>query len=130
MDAMKAGQSANWNVSYDVLADGSANLHQADRKDEASRRFDPQFRSAIAAWIGAMRFRPEILDGRAVGTRVRTQVEFRLGRPGGRAQTSNAPDARMARAARNDSCTAAIAAGDEEQREVALNSPFQPLPLN
>lgn len=129
IDAMKAGQAANWKVVYDVLPDGSSRLHQADRKSGSSRRFDPQFRSAIGAWIGAMRFRPEILDGQAVATRVATDVEFRLGRPG-RAETSNAPDARMARAARNDSCTAAMAAGDDEKRDVALNSPFQLMPMN
>lgn len=128
-EAQRAGQVAAWKVSYDVLPDGSAQLHQADRKKGSSRRFDPQFRSAIGAWISAMRFRPEILDSQAVATRVATDVEFRLGRPG-RAETSNAPDARMARAVRNDSCTAAIAAGDKEDRDVALNSPFQPLPMN
>ena len=129
-EAQMAGQAAVWKVSYDVLPDGSAQLHQADRKKGSSRRFDPQFRSALGAWVSAMRFRPEMLDGQAVATRVATDVEFRLGRPPGRAETSNAPDARMARAVRNDSCTAAIAAGDKEDRDVALNSPFQPLPMN
>lgn len=128
-DAQLAGQVADWKVSYDVLPDGSVRLHQAVRQHGTSRRFDPQFRSAIDAWIGAMRFRPEFLDGQAVGTRIASDVEFRLGRPG-RAETSNAPDARMARAARNDSCAAAIAARDGDQRDMALNSPFQPLPVN
>ena len=122
-EPMRAGVSSDWAVTYAIDRDGKATLVEAVRKSGGGNRFDQGFRAALGQWVSALRFQPEQLDGKPVSTRMSTNVRFvaRVTRPAA---------TKLARVAGNDACQLAIAARDDEDRHIALNSPFALLPAN
>ncbi len=75
-DALRRGESSAWDVAFSVAPDGTASIDTLTRTDAPKRHQDPGFADAIKGWVSALRFQPEQLDGRPVGTRISTTVEF------------------------------------------------------
>jgi hypothetical protein len=66
-------------------------------------------------WIANMPFQPEQLDGQPVATRMSTKVSFVL------------DNKRRDVKASNEACQLALQARDDDDRAVAIDSPFKPI---
>ena len=75
--AERSGIPAHYDAVLQVRADGSAVFEELVRRDKA-KRYDADFRRAMSQWAQAQRFLPEVVDGAAVATRVRTGIDFVL----------------------------------------------------
>ena len=129
--AMRPGHSLKLKLSYTVLADGTARVEEivfpkGDRGADADK---PAFRRSLQEWVKASKFEPEQLDGRPVATRMSHPIEFKLGTTGtfNSAQRDGEKEAQRSAAAQ-PSCQTALAATKDDERPVALDSPFQLLP--
>jgi hypothetical protein len=125
-DAMRAGAESNWKVTYEIGPDGKATLVEAVKGPGGRGRQDSLFLASIKGWVGALNFHPELVDGKPVRTRVSDNVEYVLSSKSGSALRAEAERERLAN---SDACKLALAERDAAPRAVALNSPFQPLPV-
>lgn len=115
-DAMRRGLSGTFKVEYQVGPDGLATVEGVTQTAGSSGRRDLAFNDAITAWVKALRFQPEQLDGQPVGTRIATVVEFSMdSRPMHRPKPADEP-----------SCQVALAAPPPADERIALDSPFKP----
>lgn len=122
-DAERRGVESTWRLEYAINADGTGNVVDLRRTD-GETKLDQTFRTAIAQWIRGMEFQPERLDGKPVATQMATEIEFVLGGP--RDRRERAHQLKQS----NDACQLALDAGDDDKRDVALNSPFKPIAQN
>jgi len=122
-DAEKRGVESNWKLEYAINADGTGTVIGLLRTDGGSK-LDKTFRGAIEQWMRGMEFQPERLDGKPVATRMTTQVEFVLNGP--KDWRERAQQVKQS----NDACQLALDAGDDDKRDIALNSPFKPIAQN
>ena len=113
----RRGVEAKWTVEYAIAVDGTASIVEIKRLDGGGGRNDVHFRRSIEQWLGAMRFKPELLDGQPVATRMTMPVTYEL---------VAAPRAAK-HDARNDACQIALQARDADDRAVAIDSPFKPV---
>ena len=113
--AMRSGAQANIDLTVRVGEDGHVTLQSM----KARRGSTKEFREAPEAWVAAMRYLPEEVDGRRIATRVRIPVEFHFAERS-RRQESPLP------AARTPECMAAGGQAEEPVAPVALDSPFRP----
>lgn len=124
-DAQRMGQTANYEVEFEVQPDGVPALREIRRKDARPGRFGAGFEATLRHWVKVMRFQPERLDGQPVATRMVMPVEFTL-RPGSRQGSSMSFDSKS-------TCELAMQArerSDAESRAVALDTPFRVLHAN
>jgi hypothetical protein len=78
VDAIRSRSQASMAVSYVVQADGTAVLEDI-RFDTVGKGGRKYFDAAIRDWVKTFRYHPEELDGRRVGTRLSTSVDFTVG---------------------------------------------------
>ena len=117
VDLERRGVGSKWTVDYTVRADGTGKVDAMKLTDGGGGRSDGTFRKAISDWLEGMQFQPEMLDGQAIDTRLQTKVEFVL---------DSAPrTAREREHAVNDACKVALATHDDDDRAVAIDSPFK-----
>lgn len=113
MEALAAQVEGDFKVTYRVERDGNAVV-------EAIEGFAPQarnFRSSLRDWIEKMAHKPELIGGHAVATRLTVPVEFRIGR--------SPPEQKGSR--ESSSCQVALGKVADQNRTVALDSPFRRL---
>jgi hypothetical protein len=121
-DAERRGVTAKWKVTYTIDTLGKGHFVSATRLDDGERA-EHDFRASITRWVETMKFQPELVDGQPVATQMTGEVHFVLsGRP-------TRKDAEAARAGR-DACQVALQERAQDHTDVALNSPFKPLPAN
>jgi hypothetical protein len=125
-DAVRAGAESTWKLNLLVGTDGSATLVDATRTDDSKRkRYDRDFRKALAAWVAAMQYQPEELDHQRVATRLERSVSFTLHAPMYRLGSR---ELAQAQAEANESCALALKKSDAVDRDIALDSPLRLLP--
>jgi hypothetical protein len=122
VDLERRGVGSKWAVDYTVRADGTGKVDAMKLTAGGGGRSDGNFRKAISEWIEGMQFQPEMLDGQPIDTRLQAKVDFVL---------DSAPrSARDRENAGSDACKVAIAARDDDDRTVAIDSPFKPIATN
>jgi TonB family protein len=124
-DAERAGATAEFDVDFVVQPDGVPVLGEIRRGSGGNtRRFGHSFEAVLRAWVKAMRFDPERLDGQPVATRMTMPVEFTLGSSprGSSMGFDGKPTCDLAMQARERS--------EAESRPVALDTPFRQLHAN
>jgi outer membrane biosynthesis protein TonB len=112
---MMRGIQAEWNVEYTVGADGKGSVAGLKLLSGGGGRDDAEFRKVLKDWIANMPFQPEQLDGQPVATRMSTKVSFVL------------DNKRRDVKASNEACQLALQARDDDDRAVAIDSPFKPI---
>lgn len=126
--ALRGGVQSSWKLSYAIDEQGKARIVEAKRaKGTGGGLYDRDFRAALDGWVGALRFRPELVDGMPVATQVSDQVEFKLSSKPVKVVRANAERDRVAG---NEACKLALSERDPAPRRIALDSPFKPLPAN
>lgn len=121
-DALMRGISGNFDVQITVQPDGTARLDQVT-VTQGGMRAEKAFADSIGAWVGALRYEPEVVAGKPVSTSLVVPLEFSL-ETSGRALKA---EARKARAENMQSDACQLAFGLEQERSkatVALDSPF------
>ena len=103
-------------MTYRVEPDGTAKVEAI----EGSRPELRHFKAALEVWIETLAHEPELVGGEAVATRLSVPVEFRLGH--GRPQQQDRQEL--------SSCQAALGKAADQDRTVALDSPFKRLATN
>lgn len=116
--ARMRGISGNFDVQITVQPDGTARLDQVT-VTEGGMRAEKAFADSIGAWVGALRYEPEVVAGKPVATSLVVPLEFSL-------ETSLKAEARKARAEKqSDACQLAFGLEQEQSKAtVALDSPF------
>jgi hypothetical protein len=112
-------------VTFAIDVDGETRLIDITRT-AGGKSYDGDFREALEAWVGAMHFRPETLDGQPVATLVSDEVDFALAANPHKAQAA----APRRRSEGSDACRFALGGRHRASYRVALNSPFRPLASN
>lgn len=75
VEAMMRGDSEKVKVDFRVLPDGTARI-DGMRFESGSKTYRRQYRRSIEAWLRSGSYRPEVLDGKAVITRISVPVAF------------------------------------------------------
>jgi len=120
--ALIDGREGRFKVTFAIGADGQARLIDISRTAGGGSD-DNDFREALEAWVGAMHFQPELLDGQPVATRVSDEVDFALGGDPRKVQAG----AERKPSEGSDACQLALDAHNRPSFRIALNSPFSPL---
>lgn len=119
-DALRHGQSGEFDVTFVVGEDGVATLEKID----ATKGRPGPFKRAIEDWIKTSQFRPEQLNGKPVATRLRWPVGFHTGE----AERDRSRKYLATQGSLHPACQAAL--GKQlTQEAVALDSPFKPVQL-
>ncbi len=117
VDQMRRGVGAKWTVEYTVRADGTGKVDAMKLvAGGVGGRGDGNFRKAISDWIEGMPFQPEMLDGQPIDTRLQTKVDFLIDPPRSVRERAHGG---------NEACKVAIEARDDDDRAVAIDSPFK-----
>lgn len=119
VQARRAGREATLVAKYIVETDGSATLQAIDYTDGIRDQRDG-FDAAVQAWVEALHYQPEQLDGRPVRTQLKVPIDFVLTSKG-RGQLQR--DIKT-RAQRSPECR--LAAADAGALEpIVMDSPVQ-----
>lgn len=113
--AMRAGAQANVDLIVAIGEDGRATVQSM----KARRGSLKEFKASLEAWVAALRYVPEEVDGRRIATRMRIPVEFHF------TERSKRQDPTAA-AMRAPECAAAAGQPDDPLNPVVLDSPFRP----
>ena len=113
MEALAAQVDGDFEVTYRVEPDGNAVVESIEGSGPQARIF----KSALRKWIERTTHKPELIGSHAVATRLTVPVEFRIGRS--RSEQKNSRDA--------SSCQVALGKAADQDRTVALDSPFRRL---
>ena len=119
---MRFGVSANLQITYRILPDGSAQVEDIVFL-EGGKRFDKSFRATAKKWLESSRFYPERVDGAPVSTRESITLAFGVG-TGIDSKYRQAVDERLT------DCQAALTARNADTRQLALDSAFHLIPAN
>jgi hypothetical protein len=123
---------------YRVGPDGEITVESTDLVS-GRNRVAQDFVSASRQWLDGRRGKPEFLDGQPVSTRMSTTVKFmpsvtftgsnarRQAEAYGKAERARQEQARIAA---SDACSLAARPPDGTPVQVALDSPFKPLPVH
>jgi hypothetical protein len=116
-DAAVAGSEGVFRVIVGIAEDGSTTVNGIERVKGNLRYFEPMLR----AWVAALRYVPEQVDGKPVPTQVAFPVTFSM-------EGSTPPSRQKREDRQSDVCTAAQGgAASDPNRPVVLDSPFKPL---
>lgn len=128
-DALIAGISGVYRVSYAIQPDGSTRIEDVVQLEGAGGRYLKSFRKTLSQWAQGMRYDPEVVNGTPVATTMSFPVVFRLqDDTGSRSEWRDRYQAELqARAISSKECMAASAVPDGLQ-PVARNSPVQVIP--
>lgn len=118
LEAVKAGVEGDFEVTYRVEPDGTAKVEAI----KGPRRELKYFKAALETWIETLAHEPELVGGQAVATRLSVPVEFNLVDRGERAPQQDHQE--------RSSCQAALGKAADQDRTVALDSPFKRLATN
>lgn len=113
--AMQSGAQANIDLDVRVGEDGRATLQSMKARRGSAKDFKP----VLEAWVAALRYVPEEVDGRPIATQVRIPVQFYFIERSRRQE-------HQAAAARTPECTAAAGQPEDPMNPVVLDSPFRP----
>ncbi|MGQ4660478.1 energy transducer TonB [Lysobacter sp. F6437] len=116
MDALAAQVGGDFNVTYRVEPDGTAVVEAIEGSGPHAR----DFRSSLRNWIEKSTHKPELIAGQPVATRLSVPVEFHIGRR--LPEQEGTPE--------SPSCQVALGKEAEQDRTVALDSPFKRLATN
>lgn len=130
-EALRDGASATVNVTFRVEPDGQARVEDIAFVGRRPPRHADAFSNTVKQWAEQARYRPEVLDGKPVTTRVSYPVEFTAGAKtyhSARAVERAARQELQQHAAGTDACQVALGRTREGIHPVALDSPFTLLP--
>ncbi|HEV7269185.1 energy transducer TonB [Pseudoxanthomonas sp.] len=114
--AARAGSQADIDLHLLIGEDGLVTLQSM----KATRGSVKEFKAMLEAWVAAMRYVPEEVDGRPIATQLRIPVEFFM------SERSRRREHQVA-AAKTPECIAAAGQSDAPVDPVVLDSPFKPL---
>ena len=117
-EALTTGVEGNFEVTYRVEPDGTAIVEAI----KGPRRELKYFKATLETWIETAAYEPELVGGQAVATRLSVPVEFNLVDRGERAPQQDHRE--------RSSCQAALGKAADQDRTVALDSPFKRLATN
>jgi len=128
---LRAGRSLSFKLNYRVLPDGTAQIDDIVFVNGGNPGDHRIIRESVQSWFRASKFEPEQLDGKPVATRMSLPIAFESGQriysSRSAAQAASAKQ-HQERALEHPSCKAAMAANRSEDRQIALDSPFQLAP--
>jgi hypothetical protein len=123
-NALRGGTEGDFDVQITVQPDGTARLVDvtATRGGDRAKK---AFAESIAAWVSALRYEPETVDGKAVSTTLSIPLEYRLD-PGPSPRKLRAEQQKVrSEHLQSDACQLAFGRERERRQEpIALNSPF------
>jgi hypothetical protein len=128
LSAQIAGVGGAYQVAYSIQPDGSARLDEVKQLEGTGGRYLKAFRDGLADWVAAMRYRPEMVNGKAVVTTMRFPVEFHVVESrGSHSQWRDAYAAQLReRAIASRECVAAATSGGPQP--VAQDSAVKVIP--
>lgn len=116
-NAAETGAEGVFRVIVGIAEDGSTSVNSIERVQGNLRYFEPMLR----AWVAALRYVPEQVDGKPVPTQVVFPVTFSM-------DDSMSPSRHKREDRQSDVCTAAKnGEAADPNRPVVLDSPFKPL---
>ena len=128
-EAQRSAVSGTYRVTYAILADGTTRVDSVDAV-EGRGRHAKAFRTSLEQWAEALRYEPELVNGKPVSTSMSIPVEFSIGtdRRTGAAWRKAYLDELKARAIASSECIAAAGA-ETPTMPLAQDSPVKVVPL-
>lgn len=111
-------------IRYHVEADGRARLEMAELVDpKLQKRHGDAWRRGVSEWLSKRRFKPEIINGTPTTTLMEYPISYEMKRVTSSSTMKREHTEQMAEHAKGTKACRS-AAGVQEKRAVAVNSPF------